>query len=94
MASGGGMGTGGGGEDSAGDEAGTAANETEINSPAKDWWQWFNFNEGAGFEVFVEGEWWLVCPPSSEPISSLLYFSASPSHRRSMREKLSFQKRC
>ena len=27
---------------------------------SKDWWQTFNFQEGASFEVLSEGDWWQV----------------------------------
>ena len=32
----------------------------EIEPLARDWWQDFNFGEGASFEVRAEGDWWQV----------------------------------
>ena len=47
--------TGPGGTDGA---AGAPATEKEPLQP--NWWQTFDFSEGASFEVQAEGDWWQV----------------------------------
>jgi hypothetical protein len=41
-------------------EEGGGAEAEGLPRPPKDWWQTFNFHEGASFEVLSEGDWWQV----------------------------------
>ena len=38
----------------------SADKENEVKKLDKDWWQTFDFSEGASFEVQAENDWWQV----------------------------------